>query len=135
MPEIRLIICRQDLPKNELWREKGYPYENCWEPDELMIAGEKNPGLLPEARRIYWECYWRLLGRYKGARPFFDTYMQYDSNLAKWGGDEAQVCRFVVASAMATQVVPEQAKRATFKLYKRLFKESAERQTSGEGAS
>jgi len=114
----RLVICREDLPVNPNWRLENYPMHSCWDIDEFMASD-----LVPysEKRRIYWECYWRLLGRYRRKRPFFDTYLvnrkieKVDPRRWKW------VCENVIVSAMEHDVVPPEAKEATARLYKRIF--------------
>ncbi|MEM3943474.1 MAG: hypothetical protein QXJ59_05280 [Thermofilaceae archaeon] len=115
---MRIVICRGDLPPNEGWKAKGYPRENCWEPEELVEAGAKNQRILPEARRVFWECYWRLLGRYKGGRPFFEVYILDGGPPLTLTKD--QVCRFVVAAGMSSSaLVPEDVKRTLLKVYSR----------------
>lgn len=77
LPEYRLVICRSDLPENPYWREEAYPGPTCWDPIELMYyasrAGEYSP-LYENARRIYWEMYWRGMGRYHHRHPFPEVY-------------------------------------------------------------
>jgi len=74
-----------------------------------------------EKRRIFWECYWRLLGRYRRERPFFDTYLvdrrieRVEPRRWRW------VCENIIVSAMEHDVVPPEAKEATERLYRRLF--------------
>ena len=77
VPPIRLVICRDDLPRNPRWRDLGYPDDTCWDPIELMAEaarqGEDSP-LFREARRIYWEAMHRLWSTYRRGRPFFKSY-------------------------------------------------------------
>ncbi len=121
----KLVICRSDLPENPDWAREGYPYANCWDTDELMLEAERaGPGskLYREARRIYWECTWRLLGRYRRGRPFFETYLIEDGKIERVPEEKWRwVCANIIASAMATEVVPEEAKRTAAKLYRRIF--------------
>ena len=77
LPAIRLVICREDLPRNPRWREWGYPDDNCWDVYELFKEASKagkDSELWREARRIWWENYWRAVGRYRKGRPFFRVY-------------------------------------------------------------
>jgi hypothetical protein len=80
LPNLRLVICRSDLPPNPNWEREGYPNEYCWDVVELFLEAEKNPELRQVARRIFWEAMWREYGRYKRGRPFFDVYV---CNVAK----------------------------------------------------
>jgi len=120
---IKLVICREDLPVNPRWREQGYPYEFCWDIDELFgAAREAGPGshLWEEARRIYWEAMWRLWDRYKRGRPFFETYEITDATLRPVHNRE-WVLRNIVVSAMAHDIVPPEAKAQTYKIYREMF--------------
>jgi len=114
----KLVICREDLPENPGWRLEGYPASSCWDVDELMSS----PGVpYGEKRRIFFEAYWRLLGRYRRGRPFFDTYLvnqrveRVEPERWRW------VCGSIVASAMAHDVVPPEAKESPERLYRWLF--------------
>jgi len=124
MIKMRLVICRKDLPKNPRWIEENYPYENCWDIDEFFTEASKageGSKLFKEARRIYWESYWRLLGRYKRGRPFFEVYEVVDNTLKPVYDRERWVLGSIIASAMASEVVPSEAKRQTERLYRELF--------------
>ncbi len=121
---VEVIICRKDLPPNPRWREEGYPYENCWGIDELMSEAAKagkDSLLYREARRIYWEAYWRLLGRYKRGRPFFETYIKEHGVLKPLRDRERWVLYNIVASAIAYGVVPPEALEYTYRIYRELF--------------
>ena len=74
---VRLVICREDLPKNPRWKEWKYPDDNCWDVYELFMEASKagkDSELWQEARRIWWESYWRAVSRYRRGRPFFRVY-------------------------------------------------------------
>jgi len=120
-----LVICREDLPENPNYAKKGYPAPYCWEiyefAEEASKAGKESK-LYQDARRIFFECYWRLKGRYKEKRPFFRVFRS-NKTLEYAGSEELEkvVCRNVIVASMETEVVPEEAKRQTEKLYKELF--------------
>lgn len=121
---IRLVICRRDLPINPRWREQGYPHPNCWEIDEFFSEASKagrDSLLYREARRIYWEAYWRLLGRYKGGKPFFKTYIGKNSKLEPLENRQKWVLKNIILSAITHDIVPEEAKTQTHKLYTQLY--------------
>jgi len=114
----KLIICREDLPKNPNWRLEGYPMESCWDVDEFMASPDVP---YEEKRRIYWEAYWRLLGRYRRARPFFDVYLM-DGRLERVSPEKWRWVSYnIIVSAMAHDVVPPWAKESAVRLYKRMF--------------
>ncbi len=115
---VKLVICRSDLPTNPRWREEGYPFQTCWDVDEFF----ESP-LVPfeEKRRIFWEAYWRLMGRYRRGRPFFKSYIIKDTvplpvDRQRW------VLENIVTSAIAHGIVPREALEYTYKVYKPLFK-------------
>jgi len=121
---IKLVICRTDLPENPRWREQHYPYENCWEIDEFFEAARKaGPGssLYAEARRIFWEAYWRLLGRYRRGRPFFSVYEIVDGELRPVRDRQRWVLENIVVAAMAHDIVPPEAKAYTYRVYRRIY--------------
>jgi len=115
----KLVICREDLPKNPRWRAENYPMHSCWDVDEFMASD-----LVPyeEKRRIFWECYWRMLGRYRRRRPFFDVYLVEDGRTKRVEPERWRwVCGNIIVAAMEHDVVPPWAKETTEKLYRRLF--------------
>jgi len=123
---MRIVICRKDLPRNPRWKEENYPYENCWDIDEFFTEASKageGSKLYNEARRIYWESYWRLLGRYKKGRPFFEVYEVYETvnKIRPVYDRERWILSMIISSAMASDVVPPTVKAQSKKLYKRLF--------------
>jgi len=121
---VKLVICRSDLPVNPRWREQNYPYENCWEIDEFFEAARKaGPGstLYAEARRIFWESMWRLWGRYKRGRPFFEVYEVVDTTLRPVKDRERWVLENIIVSAMAHDIVPPEAKAYTYRVYRELY--------------
>jgi len=121
---IKLVICRTDLPENPRWKEQGYPYENCWEIDEFFSAAAKaGPGsmLYAEARRIFWEAYWRLLGRYRRGRPFFSAYEMVDSELKPIRDRHRWILQNIIVAAMTHDIVPPEAKAYTYKVYRELY--------------
>ena len=121
---IKLVICRSDLPENPRWREQGYPYENCWDIDEFFEAARRagrDSSLYREARRIYWEAMWRLWGRYKRGRPFFEVYEVADTTLKPVHDRQKWVLENIVASAMAHDIVPPEAKAYTYKVYRKIY--------------
>lgn len=118
---VKLVICRQDLPSNPKWREKSYPYENCWEIDEFFESARGNPTLYNEARRIFFEAYWRLLKRYRRGRPFFDVYEVEDTTLKPVRNKKEWILRNIILSAIENEIVPPEARAYTYKIYKELF--------------
>ena len=121
---VKLVICRADLPENPRWREQHYPYENCWDIDEFFEAARRaGPGsrLYAEARRIYWEAMWRLWGRYKRGRPFFEVYEVADTTPRPVKGRQRWVLENIVVAAMAHGIVPPEARTYTYKVYRKLF--------------
>jgi hypothetical protein len=124
--EIKIVICREDLPRNSFWKEKNYAYENCWEIDEFFSKARelgRESDFFKEARRIFWEALWRLWKRYKGKRRFFDTYEIVDTQVSPIVDREDWILRNIVVSAMEHDIVPPEAKEATFKVYRELLKE------------
>jgi len=121
---IKLVICRPDLPENPRWREQHYPYENCWDIDEFFEAARKaglGSSLYAEARRIYWEAMWRLWGRYRRGRPFFEVYEVVDATPRPVRDRQRWVLENIVASAMAHDIVPPEAKAYTYRIYRRIY--------------
>ena len=121
---VRLVICRKDLPENPRWVKQGYPGPNCWEIDEFFAAAAKTgPGtsLYSEARRIFWEAYWRLLGRYRRGRPFFETYEIVDGEIRRLVDRERWVLQNIIVAAMAHDIVPEEAKAYTYRVYREIY--------------
>jgi len=102
----KIVICREDLPENPRWKIQKYPYENCWDIDEFFTEASKageGSKLFKEARRIYWEAYWRLLGRYKRGRPFFEVYEVYETvnKIRPVYDRERWILSMIIGSAMA----------------------------------
>ena len=124
--KLEIVICRKDLPRNPRWREEGYPYENCWSIDELMseaVKAGRDSELYREARRIWWEAYWRRLGRYRRGRPFFEAYIKRDSVLEPLTDREFVINNIIVAG-FEWGLVPREALIWTYKIYKPLFAEA-----------
>lgn len=118
------MICREDLPRNPHWRREGYPAPFCWDIDEFFEeAAKAGPGsrLYSEARRIYWEAYWRRLGRYKRGRPFFAVYVKEKERLKRLRDRERWVENLIIASATAHGIVPREALLWVPRIYKVLF--------------
>jgi len=118
----KLVICREDLPPNPKARAQGYPHSRCWEPFELFEEASrmgKDSELWREARRIWWECYWRAMGRYKGRHPFFFTYMCDTDRKVCWREfvDPRIVMGSINIAGHETGVVP----RVYARLYEELF--------------
>lgn len=121
---IKLVICRTDLPENPRWREQNYPYENCWEIDEFMSEAAragKDSYLYREARRIFWEAYWRLLGKYRGGRPFFSVYEVVDGELRPVIDRQKWVLENIIVAAMTHGIVPSEAKAYTYRVYRKIY--------------
>jgi len=121
---IKLVICRTDLPENPRWREQNYPYANCWDIDEFFEAARRaGPGstLYAEARRIFWESMWRLWGRYRRGRPFFEVYEVVDGELRRVVDREKWVLQNIIVAAMAHDIVPPEAKEYTYRVYRELY--------------
>jgi hypothetical protein len=121
-----LLICREDLPRNPSASAKNYPFPYCWDVYELAYQASKQgkeSKLYEEARRVFWECYWRLKGRYKEKKPFFRVYETNSYVTEVVGGKQLEdyVCRNVIVASMETEVVPEEAKEQRTKLYKEIF--------------
>ena len=122
--KLKLVICREDLPENPRWIEQGYPGPNCWDIDEFFAAARRaGPGstLYEEARRIFWEAYWRLLERYRRGRPFFETYMIRDGEVERLVDRERWILQNIIVAAMAHDIVPPEAKRYTYRVYREIF--------------
>ena len=122
--KLKLVICREDLPENPRWREQNYPYENCWDIDEFFEAARKagrDSELYAEARRIFWESYWRLLGRYRRGKPFFEVYEVVDTTLKPVHDRQKWVLENIIVSAMAHDIVPPEAKAYTYRVYRKIY--------------
>jgi len=121
---IKLVLCRKDLPVNPRWREQGYPYANCWEIDEFFseaVRAGRDSDLYREARRIYWEAYWRLLNKYKGRHPFFEVYEVVDGTLRPVVDREEWVLKNIIVSAFTNNLVPPEAREYAFKIYREIY--------------
>jgi len=117
-----IAICRSDLLENPRWRDEGLPNPHCWLVSRLFedayMSGECTP-IYHEARRIWWEAYWRKMDRYKAGKPFFESYMVSDGKLEHIKNTEFVLNNIIVEGF---RLVPEDAKAYTVKLYKELFK-------------
>jgi hypothetical protein len=118
-----IAICRSDLLENPRWRDEGLPNPHCWLVSRLFedayMSGECTP-VYHEARRIWWEAYWRKMDRYKAGRPFFESYMVSGGKLEHIKDSEFVLNNIIVEGF---RLVPEEAKTYTVKLYKELWKE------------
>jgi hypothetical protein len=117
-----IAICRPDLLENPRWREEGLPSSRCWLVSRLFEEAYRSGVCTPvyhEARRIWWEAYWRRMGRYRGRYPFFESYIVRDSKLEPTADQEFVLNNIVVEGF---RLVPEEAKAYTVKLYRELFK-------------
>lgn len=125
LKDIKLVICRKDLPENPKWFEEGYPYENCWDVYEFFeeaVKAGKGSKLYHEARRIFWEAYWRRLGRYKKGRPFFEVYEVVGTTPRRVEDKEDWVLGNIIVSAMESGIVPPEVREQTYKVYRKIFK-------------
>jgi hypothetical protein len=117
-----IAICRSDLLENTRWRDEGLPNPHCWLVsrlfEEAYMSGECTP-IYHEARRIWWEAYWRKMDRYKAGKPFFESYMVSDGKLEHIKDSEFVLNNIIVEGF---RLVPEEAKAYTVKLYKELFR-------------
>jgi hypothetical protein len=117
-----IAICRSDLLENPRWREEGLPNPHCWLVSRLFedayMSGECTP-IYHEARRVWWEAYWRKMDRYKAGKPFFESYMVSDGKLERIKDSEFVLNNIIVEGF---RLVPEEAKAYTVKLYKELFR-------------
>ena len=120
--QIDIAICRADLLENPRWREEGLPNPRCWLVsrlfEEAYRSGECTP-VYHEARRVWWEAYWRRMGRYRGRHPFFESYIVKDCRLVSVTDQEFVLNNIIVEGF---RLVPEEAKAYTAKLYRELFK-------------
>jgi len=117
-----LVICRSDLPRNPKWSEEGLPHASCWIVPRLFEEAERaGPAsdLYREARRVWWEAYWRRLGRYRGGRPFFEVYELSDRTVRPYRDREEFVLNNIVLEGL--RLVPPEVREYTVKLYKELF--------------
>jgi len=117
-----IAICRSDLLENPRWREEGLPNPHCWLVSRLFedayMSGECTP-IYHEARRVWWEAYWRKMDRYKAGKPFFESYMVSDGKLERIKDSEFVLNNIIVEGF---RLVPEEANAYTVKLYKELFR-------------
>lgn len=124
---MKIVICRRDLPVNPGWKEKNYPFPYCWEPYELFSKAVSEGGrLYDEARRIWWEAYWRWYGRYKGKHPFFDVWVVEDGRLHDVS-ESSKVVRQVLSEILISGwtvpgFVPEEVKRTTIRIYREVLR-------------
>lgn len=81
------------------------------------MSGEGSQ-LWSEARRVFWEAYWRLLGRYRRGRPFFEVYEVTDGGARVLEDREKWILENIVVSAIANGIVPSQF---SYKLYRRIY--------------
>ena len=125
------IICREDLPKNPKWVEQKYPYPYCWRPYELISEAAKagvDSELYREARRIFWEMYWRWMGRYRRERPFPDVYEIVDGrvyDIPETEDIKNQIIGEIIISAFEVPgFIPEEAKRVSpaYRVYRYILK-------------
>jgi len=117
LPRIREVLCREDLPENPNWRKEGYPNPHCWNVYELFMKAKeegKDSILWQEARRIWWEAHWRLVGRYKRRRPFFKVYtcdvekkMCIEESLDE--DDIKRILREIIITGFETGITPRGA--------------------------
>jgi len=124
MEGIKLVICRKDLPENPRWQIQGYPYANCWEIDELFseaVRVGRDSELYREARRIWWEAYWRLLGKYKGRNPFFEVYEVAPATVRRVEDREDWILKNILASGFAHGIVPPEAREYMYKIYREIY--------------
>ena len=70
---------------------------------------------------VVHNSYWRLLGRYRRGRPFFSVYEIVDSELKPVRDRQRWVLENIVASAMAHDIVPPEAKAYIYRVYRRLY--------------
>jgi len=117
-----IAICRSDLLENPRWRDEGLPNPHCWLVSRLFedayMSGECTP-IYHEARRIWWEAYWRKMDRYRAGKPFFESYMVSDGKLEHIKDGELVLNNIIVEGF---RLVPEEAKAYAVKLYKELFR-------------
>jgi hypothetical protein len=118
-----IIICRPDLPENPEWLSEGLPYKYCWRISKLFEEAEKSGRDTPlwsEARRVWWEAYWRLLGRYKGEKSFFETYEVVDTTVKPYAGSPEFVLRNIVLEGL--KLIPPEVREYTFKPYRAVLR-------------
>jgi len=121
---VKLVICRSDLPLNPRWREQNYPRPDCWDIDEFFEEAMRSgtaSAMYAEARRVFWEAYWRRLGRYKRGKPFFDAYEVTDSSVVPVRDRQRWILDNIVSSAVAHGVVPSEALRYTYRVYREVL--------------
>jgi hypothetical protein len=117
-----IAICRPDLLENPRWRDEGLPNPHCWVVSRLFEEAYRSgecTSVYHEARRVWWEAYWRRMGRYRGRHPFFESYIVRDSKLEP-AADQELVLNNIVVEGF--RLVPEEAKAYAVKLYRELFK-------------
>ena len=93
--------------------------------EEAVKRGEDSE-LFKEARRIYWEFYWRHLKRYKGERPFFDIFMEIDGKVVELPKTKENIEKVInegiIMGFAIPGFIPEEVKRTTIRVYRELFK-------------
>ncbi len=71
-----LVICREDLPPDPYWNILGLPTPHCWDIDMFFeLAPRLGTYYAEQAKRIFWEFYWRRVGRYHHHHPFPRVYL------------------------------------------------------------
>jgi hypothetical protein len=118
-----LVVCRPDLPENPGWLSENLPHKYCWRITRLFEEAEKSGRDTPlwsEARRIWWEAYWRLLGRYKGEKPLFETYEVVGATVKPYAGSPEFVLRNIVLEGL--KLIPPEIREYTFKPYREILK-------------
>jgi hypothetical protein len=73
-----------------------------------------------EARRIWWEAYWRFLGKYRGGEPFFETYEVVGATVKLYAGSPEFVLRNIVFEDL--RLIPPEVREYTFKPYRAILK-------------
>ncbi|RLI87853.1 MAG: hypothetical protein DRP01_00540 [Archaeoglobales archaeon] len=104
-----IIICREDLPFNPDAIKKKYPHSRCWEIEEFFVKAKEDPELYKEARRVFWESYWRRMGYYRGRHRFFDAYE--DGKRLTRDEDKMRVLGEIIISAWEHGIVPREVIR------------------------
>lgn len=114
-----IVICRPDLPENPDWFIENLPSKFCWRITRLFEEAEKAGADTPlwrEARRIWWEAYWRLLGRYRGEKPFFETYEVVDTTVKPYVNSDEFVLRNIVLEGL--RLIPREVREYVFRPYR-----------------
>lgn len=87
--------------------------------EEAEKSGEDTL-LWREARRIWWEAYWRLLGRYMGEKPFFETYEVVDTTIKPYINKREFVLRNIILEGL--RLIPREVREYAFKPYREIFR-------------